>query len=369
MKNLKLNKKRTISTIIGILLSCSLICAVATMVMSFQATLIENATNETGYYHLQLCNVSNEQIRALKNHRKIEQVWSIFENGYGKLENGQNEDKPYLKLYSMEKTAFEDLKFNLIEGKFPTNEKEIIISKHISDNGKVDYQLGDKINLKIGKRETLDGYSLVSANPYDKEDEQLVDTQDYEFTIVGIIERPDYTFEDYSDPGYTIITTNNKIGNQKAYITLKNPKQYKTSISEILGASSYDEIGQGDEPLNYDEYSINRELLRWEAFAFSDDTVLMLYTVAGIVIVIILVTSVFCIRNSFAIATTEKMKMYGMLASIGATKKQIKKNVIMEAFLLGIVGIPARYCKWDFCSVCLDKSGEFDFGRLFAKSC
>ena len=41
IKNLKLNKKRTIVTIIGIMLSTALICAVAGMVSSFMATLVE----------------------------------------------------------------------------------------------------------------------------------------------------------------------------------------------------------------------------------------------------------------------------------------------------------------------------------------
>lgn len=131
---------------------------------------------------------------------------------------------------------------------------------------------------------------------------------------------------------------------QEAYITLKNPKEYKKSIPNIVGASSYDSIvGLGenaDQKLKYDNYQVNDELLRWEAFAFSDSTVNMLYAVIGVVIFIIIFASVFCIRNSFAIATTEKMKMYSMLASVGATKKQIKKNVIFEGLLLGVVGIP-----------------------------
>ena len=46
IKSLKLNKKRTISTIIGIILSTALICAVATMVFTFQNTLIQNAIND-----------------------------------------------------------------------------------------------------------------------------------------------------------------------------------------------------------------------------------------------------------------------------------------------------------------------------------
>ena len=66
----------------------------------------------------------------------------------------------------------------------------------------------------------------------------------------------------------------------------------------------------------------------------------MLYSVIGVVIFIIIFTSVFCIRNSFAISITEKIKMYGMLSSVGATRKQIKKNVIFEAMALGLIGIP-----------------------------
>lgn len=60
----------------------------------------------------------------------------------------------------------------------------------------------------------------------------------------------------------------------------------------------------------------------------------------AVVIFIIMFTSIFCIRNSFAIAITEKMKMYGMLASVGTTRKQIKRNVISETLILGLIGIP-----------------------------
>ena len=35
--------------------------------------------------------------------------------------------------------------------------------------------------------------------------------------------------------------------------------------------------------------------------------------------------------------------MYGMLSSVGATRKQIKKNVIFEAMALGLIGIPLEY--------------------------
>lgn len=92
--------------------------------------------------------------------------------------------------------------------------------------------------------------------------------------------------------------------------------------------------------LKYDNIITNDELLRWEAFAFSDSTVSTLFAISGIVIFIIIFTSVFCISNSFAIATTEKMKMYGMLSSVGATRKQIRRNVIFESLILGAIAIP-----------------------------
>ena len=53
-----------------------------------------------------------------------------------------------------------------------------------------------------------------------------------------------------------------------------------------------------------------------------------------------MVASIICIKNSFDISITEKTKQYGMLRSIGATKKQIKNNVLFEALILGAIGIP-----------------------------
>ena len=53
-KNLALNKKRTIVTIIGIILSVALITAVSSVYMSGISSLILFAKNEKGDYHLSL---------------------------------------------------------------------------------------------------------------------------------------------------------------------------------------------------------------------------------------------------------------------------------------------------------------------------
>ena len=338
IRNLKLNKKRTISTIIGIILSVALICAVASMGMSFQATLVENAKNQSGYWHLKLENVSDEEIKDIQNNRDVKDTFAIKICGYSILQGSQNDYKPYARLISMNESSFKDLHFELIEGRFPVNNNEVVISKTIMANGKVEYKIGDTINLNVGTRSIKTG---VNEKEYDNiyDAEEIINATNYSFKIVGIIERPDTSFEKYSEPGYTVITTGISTGKSDLYISLKSPKNYKETISQILGIQSYESLSKNDTETKYD-YTLNKELLRWEAFAFSDSTVTMLYSVIGVVIVIILFTSIFCIRNSFAISITEKIKMYSMLASVGATKRQIRKNVIQEGLILGLIGIP-----------------------------
>ena len=59
-RNLLLNKKRTISSIIGIMLSVALICAVSGMFTSYKETLIQLHIVENGYYHIVVNSISKE---------------------------------------------------------------------------------------------------------------------------------------------------------------------------------------------------------------------------------------------------------------------------------------------------------------------
>ena len=340
IKNLKLNKKRSLGTIIGIILSVALICAVSNMVSSFRETLIQNAINESGYWHIRLYNVSNDKLKRLKLNKDIDNIYTISEDGYAKLDTIKNEYKPYLKFYGMNKEAFNNLEFKLIKGRFPKNDNEIIISEHLNKNGKANLKIDDEITVNVGDRVTLeDDYVLNDSNPFDKGNEIIKNPNTKKYRVVGIIKRPDVSFEPMSAPAYTTITTSTNKDNFSVFISLKNPRD-KNSFVELLGARNYDEVvNMGINNPRYD-YTLNNELLRWEALKFSDSTFSMLLSIAEVVIFIIIFTSIFCIRNSFAISTTEKMRMYGMLSSVGATKKQIKKSVLTEGFILGLIANP-----------------------------
>ncbi len=333
LKNLKLNKKRTISTIIGIMLSVALICAVAAMANSLQATLVQNAVNETGYYHINLMEISKEDFSNVKNNRDIKNIKIMYDIGYSNFNGGKQEDNPYIHVYSMKAEEIQDLAYQIIEGRMPTNQYEIVLNK--SAMFESNYKIGDTIELEIGNRKTIEDYELNKKNPVQQSKEKLVNTVKKTYKIVGIVNKAGQNYSYYG------ITTNEESNKMDAYCTLKNPSNYKESIPKLLGVSSYNAINtiEDYEKGKY-SYTLNHELLRWEVFAVSDSTISMLYSVVTVVLVIILITSVFCIRNSFAISTLEKNKMYGMFASIGATKKQIKKSVLFEALVLGIVGIP-----------------------------
>ena len=340
IKSLKLNIKRTIATCMGIIMSTALICAVAGVFSSFQQTLIKHAKESDGDYHAVFFNVAQNETKYVLENRNVKNTFITQGIGYSKLENVQNKYKPYLYLIGFDQEALNDWGLKLIEGRMPQNSNEIVVPKHLEENGGITYHVGDKLTLNLGKRLTDDGEELKQNNPYNnqtdegEEDyiaEHLEESQKREFTVVGVIERPNMEIEDYSAPGYTVITLLDNIDKQ---LPVNIAVKYN-NIKEAYNITK--DIGK---QLTNANYANNSELLRWSGVTRDSGTLQMLYSLAGIVIGIIVVSSVFVIRNSFAISITEKMKQYGMLSSIGATKKQIKKNVLFEGFILGLISIP-----------------------------
>lgn len=356
IKTLLLNKKRSIVTIIGIILSVALITAVSSMVVSFRESLIDYEKNKNGDYHYSFAKVKQDEIKEFKNNRYIESYELVEDIGYSRLENSQNNYKPYIKILGIDSSSYKSLGIELIEGTYPKKTDEIVIPRHLKTNARVEYKVGDTITLNIGKRMSGD-YELTQNNPYDSEiKEELKNITTKEYKIVGIIERPADGIEPYTAPGYTMITmpTNNKDNYYTIYARytkkgLKNQEEVTANIIRMdeklfkdkqnLNPNNIDEY---EEAYNNSKYETTNHgyLIALETNTFGDGTMKALGLIATIVIIIVIVTSVFCIKNSFNISITEKIKDYGMLSSIGATSKQIKKSVYHEAFILGIIGIP-----------------------------
>lgn len=357
LKSLQMNKKRTIVTIIGIILATSLLTAVITMVVSFRATMIEYEKEDAGNYHYVFEDVPYEDLKYFKNNTNIEEIYCTEDIGYTYLEGNNNDYKPYLHLLAFNEKALINSSVKLVEGRMPQNENEIVISEHIKDIAEVEYNIGDTLSLDVSKRTDLSGeYELDQSNAYVEGEEKLENMYTKEYKVVGIIERPNYDIENPASPGYTIVTylnDNNATQNLNIYVLLseyglKNQEEFVSQITgidkNILTKLENNEQLDEKELEEYNNikysYSKNEGLLRYENFEVSDSTMSTVLSLAVVVIVIIIVTSIFCIRNSFAISITEKMRQYGMLASVGATPKQIKKNVLYEAMILALIAIP-----------------------------
>ena len=60
----------------------------------------------------------------------------------------------------------------------------------------------------------------------------------------------------------------------------------------------------------------------------------------AVLAVVIVVAGVSLVYNSFAISVAERTRMFGLLSSLGASKRQLRRSVLTEALLLAVVGIP-----------------------------
>ena len=374
LKNLKLNRKRTIVTIVGIILATALLSALVTLVSSFQYSMIEYQKQKDGDFHVKFSNVKMSELSEFKNNRNIESTFETMGMGFAKLDGCKNEDKPYAYVMATDEAGFERGSFNLIEGRMAKNEDEIVIPRHLKTNGRIDIKVGDEITLDVGKRYDSDTESVIEENSaYEHEAETLTGTVTKRYKVVGIMERPGYKMEDYSAAGYTFVTYSDELaaidnGSKseagEADTTLTVYSRYTQKALRNKDAVTADIIGVDEKLLakandssvemtaeesdrflkeienaKYD-IDMNGYLISYECVFPVDGMFKALFTVAAVVALIIILTSVYCIKNSFNISITEKIRQYGMLASVGATRRQIKSSVKTEAAMLGVVGIP-----------------------------
>lgn len=374
LKNLKLNRKRTIVTIVGIILATALLSALVTLVSSFQYSMIEYQKQKDGDFHVKFSNVKMSELSEFKNNRNIESTFETMGMGFAKLDGCKNEDKPYAYVMATDEAGFERGCFKLIEGRMAKNEDEIVIPRHLKTNGRIDIKVGDEITLDVGKRYDSNTEGVISENcAYEHEAETLTDTVTKHYKVVGIMERPGYGMEDYSAAGYTFVTYSDELAAidngtkseaSEADTTLTVYSRYTQKALRNKDAVTADIIGVDEklfekannssvemsseesdrflkemENAKYDIY-MNGYLINYECVFPIDGSFKALFTVAAVVALIIILTSVYCIKNSFNISITEKIRQYGMLASVGATRRQIKSSVKTEAAMLGVVGIP-----------------------------
>ena len=326
IKNLKLNKKRTIVTIVGIILSTALMVGIGLLFSSFQDYMIRETISYNGKYEAEYGDVSLDKLNSIDK-----KDFSYFYQkpiGFSKFDSA-NEYKPYIYISSVDKEYFNEL--HLISGRFAENDSELVISNHINTNGGASYKIGDIITLKYGER-VIEGVNTLANNEY-YEEETLNIVGEKTYTIVGIVERSN--FEDYSASGYSTFTLdmNDKDGTANVFVMFNNKKKIIKQSEDLAKKLGYNNA-----------ISYNSTLLALYGESTYGNIMKSMITMIVIMLSLVSIGCIVIIYNSFAISVMERKKEFGLLSSIGATKKQLSYTVFFEALIEGIIGIILGIC-------------------------
>lgn len=294
------NKVRTLVTIIGIMLSAALITAITVFIASLHKSMLDYKIKESGNWYGVI-----EQVDLKEGLEKIRQDSDILAErlmyNIGSTIEEQDGHQLSVKAFSDENEI--SLPLELTEGRMAENSKELVVAGDLITSGIfADCKVGDTVEL------------------------ELADTQRY--TVVGLYE--DAGFNVGSTSSYVVYTkydeNTKNIESADVYIRVKNPKNTFAVLKRYSDAAY--------------ETGYNPGLLRLTGISVYSSYYSFITTIAVIVIVLVVGASVLLIYNSFVISLNERTKQFGLLSSVGATKAQLRKCVLSEAFLVSIAGIP-----------------------------
>jgi putative ABC transport system permease protein len=337
IRHLKENKRRTLVTIIGVIISVAMVTAVSILGVSFLDLLKRQTIATDGEWHVKYEDVNPKQLEVIGKDEATKSLIISNDLGYANLERSENRGKPYLFFKEYNEKGFTQFPIVLSEGRFPQAEDEVVLSEEIANNAKVVYEIGDKITFEIGNRIIEGGVDpLTQTDPLQTDEngimEELVVETTKTVTVVGTIKRP--TWEPAWSPGYTVI------GYVDQEILTKNDTVDAVVVLKNVNGSLYEHADQLVSEWQIKKVGFNSELLRYYGVTDRDNLRTTLFSLAAIIMAVIIIGSVALIYNAFAISVSERSRHLGMLASVGATKRQKRNSVFFEGVIIGAISIP-----------------------------
>ena len=332
-KSLLANRTRTVVTIIGIILSMALITAVIEGAYSGHQFLIRSIEEEEGAWMVSETGLTPEEAETLRHTDGVGKsaVWN--EAGWAMIapERADRGDKPYMLVESMGEGIEDLLAIRLIAGRMPENPGEILIPSNLSSTSGVDLREGDTLTAALGRRVTDAGEPLSIfepfAGPSGEFKETVADPEERTYTVVGIYEHFSWEVDPYECPGFIALTRGEEgNGNTTVFCTLKHPGR----TVKWLDAHPPVSVRR-----------VHSDLKKFNGSFGNSSMTTALYGFTAVLVFLVAFGSVSLIYNSFSISVSERTRQFGILKSVGATKKQIRGSVLYEAFLLSAFGIPA----------------------------
>lgn len=315
LRYLKMNKKRTILTLLCIAVSVIMISCVGISLYSGQQYYADYTVKTTGDYHYTIVDYNKDIIEKVKNDELVDEV-------YFSSNEGVSVDGYYVQLKNGDARYFEKENYHslLLEGRLPEQTNEIAISSKYFSNYNLNYKLGDTISLS---------FSLDSKKTITKQ-----------FQIVGTIKS--FRSQNFRKQSFEALS----------YIDLKDPQAYYTmyvhdkNFDNRIFEHTKQLTEDVEELLNQDESSFD---LRYNSgylsshHIFEKDSQSTIFTVlqlALFILMIIVIISLFIIYQAFQLSLNDRVQYLGMLSSVGATSKQKRRSVYFEGMILSLIAIP-----------------------------
>ena len=307
--NLKSSKAKSVLICITIMLTTTLLTSVGIICNNWlktnKAATIEYSGSFEGIYK----RVNKDKLDIIKNNASIDQ-YGI----YKAVGTSQYEDSNLGLIYA-DNTIKNMANIKFEDGTMPEKENEIAIESgylNLLNNGA---KIGDKIKLS---------YESLSTG----------EIKEKEFILSGILQTSDISKaqKSYSaiiSKSYFVSEEVDENTKYNVYINIVKPKKLTAdevkesilSIAKNMGIEEYD-------------VRINTDYIN----ASNPDP----QVIAGgiVVALIIILSSMLVIYSIFYVSVINKVHEYGKLRAVGATKRQIRKIILREGFILSCISIP-----------------------------
>lgn len=347
LKYLRLNKKRTAVTILGVILSSALICGVILLGVSFQKLMIDHEIATLGNWHAEFVGVPYPNAKYITDNSAVES--SMFSAPLGNATYGsRNTARPYLNIVAYDAASYQHHAVHLLTGRFPQQEDELLVSRVMVEDSELGLKPGSTLSLTFGKRDIPNHDELVRAWGGEKfvglaDGETFISSTSKIYTVVGVMEPLfDETVMPAAFPALSYLDPSQLTAADSVNISVlaRDPSRIYTRAPEMAKSVGLEVITDEDGRPDMETILYNEDLLTWLGVRGRSNFGLFYLVILATLITLIVGGSALVIYNAFAISISERKKQFGMFASVGATAAQIRRIVLIEAGFIGAIGIP-----------------------------
>jgi ABC-type transport system, involved in lipoprotein release, permease component len=336
---LKVQKKRSILAIIGIILSVALITGIGTLFLSFQHSLLKDEIEENGSYHAIINDVDGKKAAEIKNHLNVSECTYYKETGFAVFDrsDSKNGQPPvrYYQIKALSKGAEGMLPIFMGEGRLPSAPGEIVVDYWSLQYLPEGVKLGDTIELETGKRFDKTGAEIKKDIVY-AEGEAFKSDGKVKFKLVGFL-KPKYIINRYISHAI-IYLDDSKLDKDTTYnaiLKVKSENKVRKQVETLLSDMNIDNSNKDKEKVVY-----NEKVLRLMGESANKNINDSMFYILGVIMLLVIISTIAVIYNTFNISVVERISQFGLLRCVGSTPMQVMKTVLTEALILGTIGIP-----------------------------